>query len=212
MAALGPEAAHVFRITHVRNIPWILDHGLHCQSSNVVDPNFVPIGMPDLIEKRATRPVPLAPGGCLGDFVPFYFTPWSIMMYNIKTGYNNVIQRPNAEIAILVSSLHKWQQLGVAFLFTNGHAYMEESDYFNDLANLHQIDWNLLQRKDFKKDPEDPGKLGRYQAEALVHRHLSIEALLGIACYDSATQVTLDAEVQQRRLSTPVKAIPIWYF
>lgn len=212
MPALGPEAAHIFRITHVKNVAWILDHGLHCQSSNVIDPNFVPIGIPDLIEKRSLRLVPLVPGGCLGDYVPFYFTPWSIMMFNIKTGHNNVIQRPNAEIAILVSSLHKLSEIAAPFLFTNGHAYMEESDYFSDLSDLKKVDWDLLQRKDFKKDPEDPGKLGRYQAEALVHRQLPIEALLGIACYDAATQVTLDAEVRQRTLSTPVKSIPAWYF
>lgn len=212
MATLGPEAARIFRITHVQNVPWILDHGLDCQSSDRVDPNFVPIGMPDLIAKRVTRTVPLAPSSSLGDYVPFYFTPWSIMMFNIKTGYNNVIERPNAEIAILVSSLPKLHELGVPFLFTNGHAYMEESDYFDDLAHLDRLDWDLLQRRDFKKDPEDPGKLGRYQAEALVYRHLPIEALLGIACYDSETQVSLEAEVRQRGLSTPVKAIPEWYF
>jgi len=212
MASLGPEAARIFRITHVRNVPWILDHGLHCQTSNLADPNFVPIGMPDLIEKRATRIVPLAPGGPLGDYVPFYFTPWSIMMFNIKTGHNNVIQRPNAEIAILVSSLPRLNELRVLFLFTSGHAYMQESEYFDDLANLSRIDWDLLKRRDFKRDPEDPGKLGRYQAEALVHRHLPIEALLGIACYDSATQTGLEAEVRQRRLTTPIKAIPEWYF
>src|SRR5687768_4527774 len=136
MATLGPEAAHIFRITHVRNVPWILDHGLHCQLSKTVDPNFVPVGMPELIDKRATKRVPLAPGGTLGDYAPFYFTPWSIMMFNIKTGRNNVIQRPNGEIAILVSSLHKLKELGVLFLFTNGHAYMLETEYFDDLANL----------------------------------------------------------------------------
>lgn len=134
------------------------------------------------------------------------------MMYNIKTGHNNVIQQPNVEIAILVSSLHRLHELGVPFLFTNGHAYMQESEYFDDLTNLARIDWPLLQRRDFQRDPEDPGKLGRYQAEALVHRHLPIEALLGIACYDSATQAILEAEALRRGQNVPVKVIPQWYF
>src|SRR5271166_6859108 len=133
MATFGPEAAHIFRITHVSNVPWILDYGLHCKSSPVADPNFVPIGMPDLIQRRTTRTVPCGPGGTLGDYVPFYFTPWSVMMLNIKTGYNNVIKRPNSEIVILVSSLPKLQETGTRFVFTNGHAYLQESDYFEDL-------------------------------------------------------------------------------
>jgi hypothetical protein len=30
------------------------------------------------------------------------------------------------------------------------------------------VDWPLLQKRDFKRDPDDPAKLERYQAEALV--------------------------------------------
>ena len=212
MPTLGPESARIFRITHVRNVPWILGHGLHCQTSGVADPGFVPIGMAELIEKRTTRTVPTSPGGSLGDYVPFYFTPSSVMMYNIKTGFNNIIKRPNEEIAILVSSLHKLRELKIPFVFTNGHAYMEESDYFQDMADLDKIDWELLRRRDFKRDPEDPGKMGRYQAEALVHRHVPIGALLGIGCYDSATMATLEGEIKRRALTIGVRAFPEWYF
>ncbi len=60
--------------------------------------------MLDLIEKRTAHTVPIPPGGSLGDYVPFYFTPWSIMLYNIKTGYNGVPRQ--GRVAIVVSSLH----------------------------------------------------------------------------------------------------------
>ena len=212
MSTLGPETARIFRITHVHNVPWMLDKGLHCKTSKVTDPNFVPIGMAELIAKRTARTVPIKPGGPLCDYVSFYFTPWSVMMYNITTGYNNVIKRTNAEIAILVSSLHKLKEVGTPFVFTNGHAYMQESDYFDDLGDLDKIDWELLRRKDFKRDPEDPGKVGRYQAEALAYRHVPVDALLGVACYDSATKATLDAHVRRLGLNTTVKIIPSWYF
>ncbi len=212
MAKLSPETAHIFRITHVKNVPWILDHGIHCMTSNVVDPAFVPIGMPELIVKRATRTVPIGLGGSLADYVPFYFTPWSVMMYNIRTGHNGVIKWGNAEIAILVSSMHKLQQVGARFAFTNAHAYMQEADYFEDLADLNKVDWPLLRSRNFQRDPDDPGKLGRYQAEALVHRCVPVDALLGIACYDSTLQAVLAEEVEQRRLAIDVKMIPGWYF
>src|SRR6267378_4370006 len=130
MNILTPEAGWIFRITHVQNVPWILDHGLHCQNSDCLDPNFVPIGLTGLIEKRTTRRVHIGPSGTLSDYVPFYFTPWSIMMYKIKTGHEDVIQRPNAEIVILVSSVRKLNELKLPFIFTNGHAYVEESDQF----------------------------------------------------------------------------------
>lgn len=212
MATLGPKDARIFRITHVDNVPWILQHGLHCKNSAPSDPDFVPIGMPDLIERRATRTVPTGPGGKLGDYVPFHFTPYSVMMYNIKTGHNNVIKRANQEIAILVSSLHKLKELGTRFVFTNGHAYLEETDYFEDLSDLGRIDWELLRKRDFKRDPEDPGKVGRYQAEALAWRHVPVGALLGVVCYDETTRQRIESEARKQGLSIDVKTMPEWYF
>src|SRR3954470_12772585 len=90
---LSPEKALVFRITHIANVPWILANGLHCRSSAMQDPNFVEIGNPDLIGKREHWAVPVPPGGRLSDYVPFYFTPYSPMLYNIKTGWNGIPKR-----------------------------------------------------------------------------------------------------------------------
>ena len=74
---LNPDKALIFRITHRDNVPWILEHGLVCANGQPQDPSFVPIGNRDLIGKRTHRQVPLAPGGTLADYVPFYFTPFS---------------------------------------------------------------------------------------------------------------------------------------
>lgn len=63
---------------------------MHAARGQVTDPNFVTIGNPDLIDKRARRAVPLPPGGTLSDYVPFYFTPKSPMLLNIKTGFKGM--------------------------------------------------------------------------------------------------------------------------
>jgi hypothetical protein len=212
MADLNAKEGRIFRITHIDNVPWILDHGLRCKSSKIQDPKFVPIGLADLIRKRASRPVEIKPGGLLGDYVPFYFTPWSIMMYNISTGYGDVKKQPNEKIVVMVSSVHRLIKMHLQVLFTSAHAYMQESEYFDDVNKLNRIDWALLQSRDFKKDPEDPGKQGRYQAEALVHRHVPIDALLGIGCYDLKAKAKLDAEINRRHLSLAVKTVAGWYF
>ena len=163
-APLSPEKALIFRITHLDNLPWILNHGLHAQQGQLIDPDFRNIGNPDLIQKRAHRIVKAGPGGTLGDYVPFYFTPFSIMMYNIHTGYG-VPQVPNEEIVILVSSLFEVSKLRIPFAFTDQHAYPIMARYFTDLDDLGEVRWDLLNRKDFRHDPDDPGKKERYQAE-----------------------------------------------
>ncbi len=85
---LNPEKALIWRIVHRDNLPWILDNGLHCASSELQAPQYVNIGNVDLIDKRRTRCVPIAPAGVLSDYVPFYFTPFSVMMKNIHSGWS----------------------------------------------------------------------------------------------------------------------------
>lgn len=100
------------------------------------------------------------------DYVPFYFTPFSPMMYNIKTGWGGIRQRNNDEIVIMVSSLRTLQTRKIPFLFTDRHAYLVAAQFYSDVARLDQIDWDMLQRRDFRNDRDDPSKKERYQAEA----------------------------------------------
>ncbi len=142
MSSINPEKALIFRITHIANVPWTLDHGLHCCNSAKLDPNYVEIGNPELIQKRATRVVPLPPGGGLSDYIPFYFTPYSPMLLNIKTGHNGIPKRSMNEIVILVSSLRTLAAQQIQFVFTDRHAYLQTAEFHNDLAQLDCIAWN----------------------------------------------------------------------
>ena len=191
---LSKEKALIFRIIHRDNIPWLIANGVHCKNSQVRDPEFVSIGNLELIDKRHHRTVTCPPFGTLSDYVPFYFTPHSPMLYNIKTGYGGIRKRFNEEIVILVSSLPVLKSLGAPFVFTDRHAYLSAAQFHSDLSMLDQIDWTLLRQRDFRRDPEDPGKLERYQAEALVHQQMQMNALLGIACNSDnvAADVQLD--------------------
>jgi ssDNA thymidine ADP-ribosyltransferase, DarT len=208
---LTQQKGMIFRITHRDNVPWILDNGMHARNGNKFDPACRNIGNVDLIDKRSRRVVPVGPGGTLSDYVPFYFTPYSIMMYNIKTGYG-VRQVPNEEIVIFVSSLPHIGSKGLPFVFTNQHAYPPMAEYFTDLAQLDQVDWPLLQSRDFEHDPDDPGKKERYQAEALVWKHVPLDALQGVCCYTTTVEKQIGSEIRQRGLAFRAAVQQSWYF
>lgn len=206
------EKALIWRIVHRDNLPWILSNGLYCGNSSMKLSGWTSLGNPELIVKRANHPVQLPPGGLLNDYIPFYFTPFSPMLRNIHTGWGGIQKRPNEEIVILVSSLHHIAKQDVPFLFTDSHAYYQWANYFSDLAHLDKIDWPLLQRRDFKRDPEDPAKFERYQAEALIHQHLPVSGLLGIVCYTEKLKIYIEQEMQIRNLNLPVYVRTGWYF
>lgn len=212
MLELTQEKALIFRITHLDNLPWLLQNGVQSRNSPNHNPNFREIGNPDLISKRHFRQVDLPPHGTLSDYVPFYFTPHSPMLLNIKTGYQGMRQTPMPEIAILVTSLRKLQEQGVPFLFTDRHAYLAAAQYSNDLKDLNRIDWALLRSRNFKKSGDDPSRGERYQAEALVHRQVPISALLGIACHGPQQQESVAALVKSAGVEIRVVSRPEWYF
>jgi hypothetical protein len=209
---LNAENARIFRISHVNSIPWILDNGFHCASSDKKDPAYVQIGKPELIQARADWSIWKPPGGKMADYVSFYFTPSSLMLFNISTG-RSVPKRPNDEIVIFTVSLREIAEAGRHFVFTNQHANSRVgTKQFNTLEGLDQISWDLLQNRDFKTDEGNPGKQLRYQAEALIHREVPPAFLKGIACHSNAVTEKIASLVASKGLQIPVKTIPEWYF
>lgn len=208
---LNPERARIFRIIHRANLPWVLQHGLHGGNSPTRSAHWVSIGNQELISKRSRWPVNAAPGGVLNDYVPFYFTPFSPMMYAIKTGWNGVQRHAPQDIVILVSSLRLIAAQGLTWLFTDTHANNSVVKYFNRLQDLDRLDWRILQTRDFKRDPDDPGKLGRYQAEALVHRHCPLQGLSGIVCFDEDGKMQAQQAVVTAGAALQVIKQPSWY-
>lgn len=211
---LTPERARIFRITHINNVPWILKNGLHCGKSATCDPDFVQIGNPDLIVKRPSRSVPVAPWGTLADYIPFYFTPFSPMLLNIKTGYQGIQQRPMKDIVILVSSLHTLSAAGVKFVFTDRHAFLFNATFSSDTAELAtRIDWKILQARDFsKRNTTDLDKFDRYMAEALAHHHVPVAALGGVVCHGTNEEAHVRELVQNEGVQLEVVARPTWFF
>jgi hypothetical protein len=122
-----------------------------------------------------------------------------------------VQRHPPQDILILVSNLHKVAELGLTWLFTDTHANNSVVRYFDRLEDLGLLDWRILQTRDFKLDPDDPGKLGRYQAEALVHRHLPLQGLSGIVCFDDHGKMAAQQAVDAAGATLQVVKKRSWY-
>ena len=134
------------------------------------------------------------------------------MLYNIRTGYNEVVRRPMSEIVVLVSSLPKFSEHGVPYLFTDRHAYLQLARFFDDVRHLDVIDWSMLEARDFAYSPDDPGKMERYQAEVLAHRHVPVACLLGLGCYEQGQKDAVQQLVRDRDVELNAVVRPGWFF
>jgi len=86
------------------------------------------------------------------------------------------------------------------------------ANYYRDLEDLTAIDWPLLQTRNFQRDPDDPEKVERYQAEALIHGQMPIEALLGVVCYTAEIQRELQEQAERLGAELAIRCRPAWYF
>ncbi len=70
-------------MTHIDNIPHILQYGITHKSSPNANPNYKPIGDVSIINKRESEPRMTVDGVEFvpGDYIPFYFYARMPMLY-----------------------------------------------------------------------------------------------------------------------------------
>lgn len=194
-----------FRIIHKDNLAHVLRHGLVTKHHPSADPGFVSIGNPEIIDVRGTTPVKLEGYGNIGDYVPFYLTPRSIMLYNIITGYYapKVPQRSKAEIVVLRFKMDALANLPQWF-FTNGQANDEETRHYNDLLRLDQIDWPSIQASNFQNSDGDYDRSRRYQAEFLVRNIVPVEYIESIIVYNEEIKALVEGLLLAADIEIPV--------
>jgi len=176
---------YLYRMTHIENIPHILRYGITHSSSQNSNPGFVPIGDVSLISTRSN--FTLNNGRILGDYIPFYFTYRTPMLYVIQNGFNMVAPTPAQDIIYIVCSVSKILELGHQFVFTDGHAVDSFSSQYSN-ADIHDID-NILDKKalaaKYWKTETDLDLKRRKEAEFLVLGDIAPTGILGYCVFNA---------------------------
>ncbi len=177
----------IFHITHVDNLAAIVaEGGLRCDRE-AADRGLAKVGIAHqhIKERRAKRRVPIGPGGTLHDYVPFYFAPRSPMLYTIDGGHVAGYSEGQRSIVHLVCSAEAVSDADAPFVFTDGDADMDLSDFFDDLGNLNKIDWKIMQAEYWADTDDDGDRKRRRQAEFLVHRFAPWSLVVKIGVLDA---------------------------
>lgn len=182
---------YLFRMTHIENIPHILQYGITHSTSVNANPNFVPIGDGSLITTRNN--FLLNNGRRLGEYIPFYFGVRTPMLYVVQNGFNMVAPTPADNIVYCVSSVQKIIDLQLDFVFTDGHAVDGFSSQYTatNIQNIDTIlDKDAINAK-YWRDENDLDRKRRKEAEFLVLGDISQEGILGFITYNENAKNTL---------------------
>ena len=175
---------YLYRLTHIENIPHILQYGVTHPSSCNANPNFVPIGDKTLISTR--NDFLLNNGRRLGDYIPFYFGVRTPMLYVVQHGFNMVTPTPAENIIYCITSVQKIIEQQLDFVFTNGHAVDGFTTQYKpeDIINLDKIIDRTAVMAKYWRDENDLDMKRRKEAEFLVLGDIAIETVLGFLVYN----------------------------
>lgn len=182
---------YLFRMTHIANIPHILQNGITHSTSVNANPDFIPIGDGSLIAARNN--FPLNNGRRLGEYIPFYFGVRTPMLYVVQKGLNMVKPTPAEKIVYCVSSVQRIIDLNLDFVFTDGHAVDRFSSQYTaaDIQNIDAIlDKNAINAK-YWGDENDLDIKRRKEAEFLVLGDIAQEGILAFITYNKNAKDTV---------------------
>lgn len=204
---LQPIPTRIYRITHHDNLLATLQHGIFCRNHpTAATAPYRNIGDASLTDRRNRIAVPLPPGGALNDYVPFYLGPRSPMLYRIGK------HAPQSEIIYLLSHVQHIQQLGLPYVFTDGHAFEILTSFHQSPTDLANLAWADIYANQWKPTLQNPNLQRHKQAEFLVHQFVPVNALVGIAVLNGHIRTQVEQIVQQAGLALPVREVPAWYY
>jgi hypothetical protein len=172
------------------------------------------IGIGGIKERRLSLPVDCYPGTHVGEYVPFYFCPRSIMLYVIYRANHPELayrdgQGPIIHLEADLNAVAGWAtSSGRKWAFSTSNAGACYATFHCELSKLNQIDWDAVASTDFRDASVKEGK----QAEFLMEESFpwGLITRIGVASLEVRSQVE---NILRDATHLPlVEVIPAWYY
>jgi hypothetical protein len=212
-----PSSPKIYHITHIDNLPNIvaskelvsdakrISSGLSCSL----------VGMSTIKQRRLNEiRVPCHTGTTVGQYVPFYFCPRSLMLYILHKGNHPELTYPGGQepIVHLQADLNTVINLanlnGIKWAFTDGNAADILTNFSNNSLELSQIDWAAVAATDFRGDKVKKGK----QAEFLMFDVFAWTMIEKIGTINSTMATRVETALVGIGHQPVINIEPSWYF
>ena len=134
------------------------------------------------------------------------------MLYTIAQGNVPTYQEGQGPVAHLVSTVQAVQEAGEQFVFTDGHATMAMSDFYEDVARMDLVDWPLMESRYWFDTQQYPDRKRRRQAELLVHRFFPWELVTTIGVLSEAMRERVEAALADAEHRPVIQVRRDWYY
>jgi hypothetical protein len=211
-----PRHPKIYHITHIDNLEGILrdkvlwsdakrlELGLGCEI----------VGMSKIKRRRLEElEVNCHPGTKVGEYVPFYFCPRSVMLYILYRGNHLEIsyrggQGPIIHLqADLMASTQWAEKHKVRWAFSDRNAGERIANFYNDVNKLDKVDWTAVAETYWRDTKIQEGK----QAEFLFYESFPWNLIEKIGVINNDVKETVIQKVGKSH-SSIVMVEPSWYY
>lgn len=190
---VDPSEIWLFRIIPLQNLKSVLEAGLYCKNAERDDSGYITLGSQEVITRRGSTEVKCFRGTYVNDYVPFYFSVRTPMLYNIITGHG-VPSMPQENIIYLCFRLQDLVTAEFQWCFTDGNAATAITHFFTNLEEIEShLDWHSIRTNDFRDNNADgdEDRIRKKHSEFLVRHHVPSDKILRIVVlnHDAAMKV-----------------------
>ena len=209
-----PASPKIYHIVHVSRLASIIeDGGLLCDAEVIRQrkPGEV-IGMSSIKQRRLTSLLNSYEDLNVGDCVPFYFCPRSIMLYVIHRANHPELAYKGGQDPIihLEADLYRTVEWAVAsnrrwaYTLSNaGSSYFED---YSSLERLDKIDWNAVQARSWTLCKEEK------QAEFLLEQSFPLELIARIGVQRRSIYNEVRTQLRNANLRPMLEIRKDWYY
>lgn len=212
-----PAQPKIYHITHVDNLAPIVRDGVLLSDATMLARGgpSVMIGM-SAIKKRRLEEIAVScqHGTLVGDYVPFYFCPRSVMLYLLHQGnHQDLTYREGQETIVhFEADLHEvvaWaDEQGRRWAFSLSNAGARYVQFRDSLDRLDEINWAAVAERDFRSPDVKEGK----QAEFLLHGSFPLELVRRIGVISAEMKARAEASLAHASHQPPIEIRHDWYY
>jgi len=216
-----PAQPKIYHIVHIDRLSSIIaDRCLWCDAEIIRrEPPGTTIGMNSIKQRRLTElKLTSHPALHVGDCVPFYFCPRSIMLYLIyQANHQELVYRggqgPIVHMEADLRASVAWaQQNNRRWAFTLSNAGARYFEDRGDLAQLSEIDWEAVQTNRWSGNGIATSVKEGKQAEFLMENHFPWHLIerVGVFSRKIYDQVVSALPLDEHQPQVVIK--PEWYY
>ncbi len=210
-----PTHPKIYHIVHVDNLGSIVADGCLWPDSKMIKRQGVAIiGMSGIKQRRLALPVSCHTGLNVGDCVPFYFCPRSIMLFKIhKANDPNLAykggQQPVVHLEADLHAVVKWMQANrQRWAFSLSNAAAHYTQFRAQLDQLGEIGWDAMSAKYWTAPDVREAK----QAEFLVEQSFPWQLVERIGIHGSGIASRVARAMTGTTHRPKVEVQPSWYY